>query len=64
MVVYKTIKLLHLDLHLEHKSSSVPPLEWNMKGCKTSTHTYTHIQKFVLTDYAVFFKCQMSKESL
>ena len=55
MVVYKTIKLLHLDLHLEHKSSSVPPLEWNMKGCKTSTHTYTHIQKFVLTDYAVFF---------
>ena len=42
MVVYKTIKLLHLDLHLEHKSSSVPPLEWNMKGCKTSTHTYTY----------------------
>ena len=35
-----------------------------MKGCKTSTHTCTYIQKFVLVDYAGFFKCQMSKESL
>ena len=35
-----------------------------MKECKTSTHTYTHMQKFVLADYAGFFKCQMSKESL
>ena len=65
MVVHKTImKLFHFDLHLEHKSCSLPPLECNMKGCKTSTHAYTHMQKFVLADYAVFFKCQMSKESL
>ena len=35
-----------------------------MKGRKTSRHTYTHIQEFVLADYAGFFKCQMSKESL
>ena len=35
-----------------------------MKECKTSTHTYTHMQKFVLADNAGFFKCQMSKESL
>ena len=55
MVVHKTIiKLFHFDLHLDHKSCSLPPLEWNMKGCKTSTHTYTHIQKFDLADYAVF----------
>ena len=35
-----------------------------MKGCNTSRHSYTHVQKFVLAYYAVFFKCQMSKESL
>ena len=35
-----------------------------MKGCKTSTLPYTNIQKFVLDDHAVFFKGQMSKESL
>ena len=60
MVVHKTIiKLFHFDLHLEHMSCSLPPLEWNMKGCKTSAHTYTHIKKFVLTNYAVFLsvKC-------
>ena len=60
MVVHKTIiKLFHFDLYLEHISCSLPPLEWNMKGCKTSTHTYTHIKKFVLADYAVFLsvKC-------
>ena len=56
MVVHKTItKFFHFDLHLEDKSCSLPRLEWNMKGCKTSTHTYTHIQKFVLADYAAFF---------
>ena len=55
MVVHKTIlKLFHFDLHLDHKSCSLPQLEWNMKGCKTSTHTYTHIQKFDLADYTVF----------
>ena len=65
MVVHKTIiKLFHFDLHSEHKSCLLSSLEWNMKGCKTSTHAYTHIQKFVLADYAGFFKCQMSKESL
>ena len=65
MVVHKTIiKLLHFNLHSEHKSYSLPPLEWNMKGCKTSTHIHTDIQKFVLVDYAGVFKCQMSKESL
>ena len=32
-----------------------------MKGCKTSTHTYTHMHKFVLADYAGFFKYQMCK---
>ena len=54
MTVHKTIiKLFHFNLHLEHKSSSLPPLEWNMKGCKISTHTYIYIQKFALTDYAV-----------
>ena len=65
MVVHKTIiKSFHFNLHLERKSYSLPPLEWNMKGCKTSRHTYTHILKFFLADYAVFFKFQMSKESL
>ena len=57
MVVHETnIKLFHFDLHLEHKSCLLPPLEWHMKGCKAST---THIQKFVLADYAVFLsvKC-------
>ena len=55
MVVHKTIiKLFHFDLHLDHRSCSLPSLEWNMKGCKTSTHTYTHIQKFDLAVYAVF----------
>ena len=65
MVAHKTIiKLFHSDLHLEYKSCSLTPLEWNRKGCKTSTHTYTHMQKFVISAYAGFFKCQMSKESL
>ena len=52
--------------------ASLPPLEWNIKGCKTSIHTYIHTHhtentfliQFVLADYAVLFKCQMSKESL
>ena len=45
MVVHKAIiKLFHFDLHLEHKSCSLPPLEWNMKGCKTSTHIHTHTE--------------------
>ena len=42
MVVHKAIiKLFHFDLHLEHKSCSLPPLEWNMIACKTSTHIHT-----------------------
>ena len=60
IVAHKTIiNLFHFDLHLEHKSCSLPLLERNMKECKTSTRTYTHIQKFVLADYAVFLsvKC-------
>ena len=65
MVVHKTmIKLFHFNLHLERKSCSLPPLEWDMKGCKTSRHAYTHILKFFLADYAGFFKFQISKESL
>ena len=56
MVVHKTIiKLFHFDLHLEHKSCSLPLPEWNMKRCKTSTHTCTHIQNAVLAEHAV--KC-------
>ena len=60
MAVHKTIiKLFHFDLHLEHKSCSLPLLECNMKECKTSTHTCTHIQKFVLADNALLLsvKC-------
>ena len=57
MAVHKTIiKLFHFDLHLEHKSCSLPPLEWNMERFKTSAYIYTHIPKFVLADFAgVFF---------
>ena len=48
MVVHETnIKLFHFDLHLEHKSCLLPPLEWHMKGCKASTHTYRSL--FLLT---------------
>ena len=50
MVVHKTIiKLFHFDLNLQHKSCSLPPLEWNMKGCTTSTHTHTYRSLFLLT---------------
>ena len=57
-------------LQLELKSCALPPLERNMKGCKTSPHTCTHkhtytnlyIQKLefhcdFLAGY-VSFKCQ------
>ena len=65
MVVHKTIiKLFHFNLHLERKSCSLTPLEWDMKECKTGRHTYTHILKFFLADYAGFLKFQISKESL
>ena len=71
MVVHETIiRSFHFDLHSEHKSCSLPPLEWNMKGCKTSTHIQTHytqvdfLLQFALADYDGFFKCHMSKESL
>ena len=71
LVVHKTIKFFPFDLYSEHKSWSPPPLEWNMKGCKTQhIHIHTHhievdfLLQFVLADYARAFKCQMSKESL
>ena len=51
MVVHKTIiKLFHFDLHLEHKSCSLPPLMWDIKDVKLA-HTYTHTYRslFLLT---------------
>ena len=53
MAAHKTIiKLFHFDLHLEHKSCSLPPLVWKMERFKTSAYTYTHIPKFVLADFS------------
>ena len=73
IVVHEAIKMLfHFDMNSEHKSCSLPPLEWNIKGCTyththTYIHTYTHHTKvhFLLQfAFAGYAKCQMSKESL
>ena len=42
-VVHENItRLFHLDMHAEHKSGSLPPVEWKIKGYKTSTQVHTH----------------------
>ena len=57
-VVHETItRLFHLDMHSEHKSGSLPPVEWNIKGYKTSTQVHTEVDfllQFALADYEGF----------
>ena len=60
IVFHRTIvRLFHFGLRSKPKSFTLPPLEWNLKGCKTNTlHTHTEVDcslQFILVDYAGFF---------